>query len=55
MFFDLVDLIFYIIYGAIIEAVIISTLLVCLSAAGLLMALRFFSNKKTTNKGEKDD
>ena len=44
MFFDLIEMLTYIVYGAIIEAVIMATLLTCLIALGLLTLIKFFYN-----------
>ena len=42
MFFDLIETLSYIVYGAIIEAIIIAALLTCLTALGLLTLIKFF-------------
>tara|TARA_B100001123_G_scaffold433973_1_gene559691 strand:+ start:1197 stop:1346 length:150 start_codon:yes stop_codon:yes gene_type:complete len=42
MFFDLIEMLTYIVYGAIIEAMIVATLLTCLTALGLLTLIKFF-------------
>ena len=42
MFFDLIEMLTYIVYGAIIEAMIVTTLLTCLTALGLLTLIKFF-------------
>tara|TARA_Y100001938_G_scaffold110799_1_gene151490 strand:- start:3263 stop:3412 length:150 start_codon:yes stop_codon:yes gene_type:complete len=44
MFFDLIEMLTYIVYGAIIEAMIVATLLTCLTALGLLTLIKFFYN-----------
>jgi len=42
MLFDLIETLSYIVYGAIIEAIIIAVLLACLIALGLLTLVKFF-------------